>query len=152
MFGKVLVPIDGSEPSWKALDHALQLAENCGSEVVILSVVPPIVYPLLSEESPDATIFSAREIDRLNAQMKAGFEKVLREGAERAGESKPKVRVSTKLAEGRPGNRIVEVAKEGGFDLIVMGSRGLSGLSEFILGSTTHHVADNCTCPLLIVK
>ena len=47
------------------------------------------------------------------------------------------MKVSTKLVEGRPSDRIVETAKEGNFDIIVMGSRGLGGVKEFFLGSVS---------------
>jgi nucleotide-binding universal stress UspA family protein len=62
------------------------------------------------------------------------------------------VRVSSTILEGRPADKIVEAAKEGGFDLIVMGSRGLGGVKEFFLGSVSDRVADEATCPVAIVK
>jgi len=62
------------------------------------------------------------------------------------------LRVSTKLVEGRPSNKIVETAKEGNCDIIVMGSRGLGTIKEFFLGSVSDRVADEATCPVLIVK
>jgi nucleotide-binding universal stress UspA family protein len=71
---------------------------------------------------------------------------------EKAKSSKPSVRVSSTILEGRPADKIVEAAKEGGFDLIVMGSRGLGGVKEFFLGSVSDRVADEATCPVAIVK
>jgi nucleotide-binding universal stress UspA family protein len=46
----------------------------------------------------------------------------------------------------------VEAAKEGDFDLIVMGSRGLGGIKGFLLGSVADRVADNSVCPVMLVK
>jgi len=152
MMKKILVPIDGSEPSKKAFDYALEVADKCGGEIAVLSVVPPVLVPILSEESGTAPYITASEIERVNRRMTASFDDVLSEALAKARNMKPNLKVRTMLEQGRPGDRIVEVAKKGEFDLIIMGSRGLSGLSEFILGSTTHHVADNCTCPLLIIK
>jgi nucleotide-binding universal stress UspA family protein len=60
--------------------------------------------------------------------------------------------IPAKLVEGRPADEIVETAKEGNFDLIVMGSRGLGGIKEFFLGSVSDRVADEAECPVLIVK
>lgn len=71
---------------------------------------------------------------------------------EKARFSKPSVAVSWKILEGRPADKIVETAKEGGFDLIVMGSRGLGAVKEFFLGSVTDRVADTAACPVSIVK
>ena len=51
-----------------------------------------------------------------------------------------------------PAEKIVEASKEGNFDLIVMGSRGLGGVAEFLLGSVADRVADLAQCPVVIVK
>ena len=53
---------------------------------------------------------------------------------------------------GRPADKIVELAKEEGFDLIVLGSRGLGNIKEFFLGGVSDRVADEAPCPVLIVK
>ena len=152
MIKKILVPIDGSEPSNRALDYALDLAEELDAEVVILSVVPPVTLPVFSEEPGITPIITPRDIDRYNSKLRATFENVLTEALARARAKKPDLRVSTKLLEGRPADKIVEVAERENFDLIIMGSRGLSGLRELLLGSTTRRVADHCTKPLLIIK
>ncbi|RJS89452.1 hypothetical protein DRO56_05470 [Candidatus Bathyarchaeota archaeon] len=152
MIKRILVPIDGSEPSNRALDYALDLAEELDAEVVILSVVPPVILPVFSEEPGITPIITPRDIDRYNSKLRATFENVLTEALARARAKKPNLRVSTKLLEGRPADKIVEVAEREGFDLIIMGSRGLSGLRELLLGSTTRRVADHCTKPLLIIK
>jgi nucleotide-binding universal stress UspA family protein len=54
--------------------------------------------------------------------------------------------------EGKPSDKIVEGEKERKFDVIVMGSRGLSGISEFLLGSVSHRVVNDAECPVFIVK
>jgi nucleotide-binding universal stress UspA family protein len=76
---------------------------------------------------------------------------VLYRAEEKVRQEKPKLKVSAKIEHGRPEEKIVETAKEGHFDLIVMGSRGL-GRREYALGSVSSRVADNATCPVLIVK
>ena len=60
-------------------------------------------------------------------------------------------KIETRLEEGRSSDVIVEVAQEEDVDLIVMGSRGMSGIVGF-LGSTSRHVVEACTKPILIVK
>jgi nucleotide-binding universal stress UspA family protein len=57
-----------------------------------------------------------------------------------------------KLLRGNPGIKIVQYVKNEGFNLIVMGSRGLSGASRFLLGSVSDYVSDNAECPVIIVK
>ena len=76
----------------------------------------------------------------------------MREALRRATGFSSHLRVSTKIAEGRPAERIVEAAKEGKFDIIIMGSRGMGGAREFFLGSVSHRVAIEAPCPVLIVK
>lgn len=77
---------------------------------------------------------------------------MLSDTVERAKNARPKLKISSKLLEGRPSDRIIEAAKEGNFDLIVMGSRGLGGIKRFFLGSVSDRVADEAECPVLIVK
>jgi nucleotide-binding universal stress UspA family protein len=56
------------------------------------------------------------------------------------------------LREGRPSATIVDVAEKDGYDLIVMGSRGIRGITSWILGSTSRGVVDSCKKPVLIIK
>ena len=149
MVKKILVAVDGSEPAQKALDYALVLADICGAEVVILSVVPHLHLPTSSD--PDEGI-TASELFEVTAKMRSVHEGVLKDALAKAQSKKPRLKISTKLVDGHPADEIIKFSEEGGFDLIVMGSRGLHGISEFLLGSTTHRVADHCKKPLLIIK
>ena len=65
---------------------------------------------------------------------------------------KAKIKISKKLLKGRAADKIVETAHQGGFDLIVLGSRGLGEIKEIFLGSVSDRVADEAKCPVLIVK
>jgi len=56
------------------------------------------------------------------------------------------------LEEGRPSDKIIETARTGNFDIIVMGSGGLGSIKEFFLGSVSDRVADEAPCPVLIVR
>ena len=62
------------------------------------------------------------------------------------------MKVSKQLLTGRAAEKIVETAKQGNFDLIVIGSRGLVGIKEIFLGSVSDSVADEALYPVLIVK
>jgi nucleotide-binding universal stress UspA family protein len=146
---KILVALDGSEPADKALDFALDLAEKYSAEVALLSVAH---MPLVVYTSPGIGGFPPVAIGRYTKKLKASHEKLLSEALKRAKKVKPNLKVSTKLLEGRPSDKIIETAKEGNFDIIVMGSRGLGGIKEFFLGSVSDRVADEAVCPVLIVK
>ncbi len=56
------------------------------------------------------------------------------------------------LMEGRPSANIVDVAEKEGYDLMVMGSRGIGGIKGRIFGSTSRRVVDSCKTPVLIIK
>lgn len=146
---KILVAVDGSEGATKALDLALNLAEKLDAEVQIVSVVQPVEsiiprFPPLAQPSA----FYTSLINEMENRLKA----VLSETLKGAKEKKPKLKISTRLLKGRPADKIVQMAKEEGFDIIVIGSRGLSGVEELLLGSVSNRVANYATCPVLIVK
>lgn len=154
MIKKILVTIDGSEHADKALDFALDLAEKCAAEIVILNVFqePIIVYPSEPFTYP-VTYPAPYPVDAgLTEEVKKAHRKMLSEALRKARTVKPDLKMSTKLKEGRPSDKIVETAREGNFDIIVMGHRGLGKVKEFFLGSVSDRVADEAHCPVLIVK
>jgi nucleotide-binding universal stress UspA family protein len=146
------VALDGSEPADKALDFALDLAEKYAAEIVLLSVVQPAMMPMFSYPATGAPAIPLVAPGIYSKELGAQHEKVLSEALKKTNEVKPNLKVSTKLSEGRPSDKIVEAAKEGDFDIIVMGSRGLGGIKKFFLGSVSDRVADEADCPVLIVK
>ena len=152
MIKRILVPLDGSKPADKALDFALDLAEKYSADIVLLSVVPPLVVPGVPNLSTGVPPFPPVPMSMYPEELRGSHEKVLSEALKKARKIKPKLKVSTKLVEGRPSDKIIEVAKEGKFDIVVMGSRGLGGIKEFFLGSVSDRVADEAACPVLIVK
>jgi nucleotide-binding universal stress UspA family protein len=145
---KMLVAIDGSEAATKALAYALSLAEKCDAEVQIVSVVPPVtsIMPRFALTAPPVhyTMFLNEVEKRLQA--------VLSDALKEAKEKRPTLNLSIRLLKGHPADKIVQTAEEEGFDIIVVGSRGLSGVEELVLGSVSDRVADRATCPVLIVK
>jgi nucleotide-binding universal stress UspA family protein len=154
VFTKVLVALDGSEPAAKSLDYALDIADKYSSEIVLLSVlhVDPRAYaPLVPMPEGELPISSVAMETYIN-NLKSSYEKVLSTALDKVKKTKPNLIVSTRLVEGRPANMIIEASKEGDIDLIVIGSRGLGGIREFLLGSVSDRVADEAQCPVLIIK
>lgn len=146
---KILVCTDGSEYSQKALKQASLIAEGCNiDEVAIIHV-----YENRQTESP-LFISSDKqaELIRLVAEeLKAEKEKILADALTFFEENNIKQR--TILKEGHPSHTIVSVAAEEGFDMIFIGSRGLSGLEKVILGSVSNAVAQEAkNCSVVIVK
>ncbi len=64
----------------------------------------------------------------------------------------PEIKTSIQLGKGRPGDVIVKIADKENVDVIVLGSRGYGIITGWILGSTSRHVLEHCTKPILIIK
>ena len=152
MIEKILVALDGSKSADKALDFALDLAEKYSATVTLLTVVDAVPVPLTAYAAPDMQPLAPVFMEKYLKELKNHHENMLAKALKKAKKSKPSVKISKKLVEGRPAPTIIETAKAGDFDIIVMGSRGLGGIKEFFLGSVSDRVADEAPCPVLIVK
>lgn len=141
MFKKLLVAFDGSSHSMKALQQAVQLAEDNGSALYVLHVFQ---LPTLVMGESYITAPAQMEAD---AYRKA--ELILEQAMSFAG---PLPDVTGLLKYGRPPEVILEYADEIHADLIIVGSRGLSGIREFVLGSVSHNVVQHAKAPVLVVK
>ncbi|MBL8245496.1 MAG: universal stress protein [Rhodanobacteraceae bacterium] len=147
MYTHILVPVDGSALSDKALDHALQLARGIGARVSTLHVVTNFVgdagfeVPLLADTAREA--FQQRAIDEA--------ESILARAA-RQGEAQG-VPVGTHyVLASDPSRVIVDETERRGCDLIVMASHGRRGLEALLLGSETQKVLTHCKVPVLVVR
>ena len=141
LYKKILVALDGSEPSKNALNHAVEHSVKWGADLLVISVIPrisPLVY--------------ARVLEEYGKVIKETHQRLLTEARTKINDNHPDLMVETRLEEGRPGDVIVEVAKEEDVDLIVLGSRGVGGIRGWVLGSTSRYVVETCTKPILIVK
>ena len=153
MYRKILVAFDGSEPSRNALNHAVSIAVQWKAELTILSVVPRVMMPVFPDEGFGAApIAAARDMIDYQDKMREIYARSLKEVEDNVKEAFPDLKVSSSLLEGRPSSTIVEEAERDGADLIVMGSRGLGGITGWILGSTSRRVVESCTRPVLVVK
>ena len=149
MIKKILVAIDGSKQSDKALDFALHLARNDSAEIVLINVISP---SLIGHVYISGMYVPDVDYSNYLNQIKVIHEMLLSKALDKAKNFQETLKVSKELVEGRPAEKIVETAKKGMFDLIVIGSRGLGGIKELLLGSVSDRVADKASCPVLIVK
>ncbi len=149
VFSKVLVAYDGSDASKRALDHAAKMAAMFEGELIILTVVPKVSVPVYSNAELGA---QAMDIASLQERMRENYGQSIKKAEEEIHGLYPHLKVDTILTEGRPASIIVSEADKQGVSLIVMGSRGLGGITGWILGSTSRQVVDLCTKAILIVK
>lgn len=154
MFDKILVPLDGSEHSMRALDIAIQIAKKFKGKITLIHVysvgVRPVVVPEPAAFTPGIPIMAPVEYSKVAEAVKEASARILAEGVEKA--KAQGVDVETMLREGHTVHEIVRAAEEGGFNLIVMGARGISRIKEMILGSVSEGVIRNAPCPVLVTK
>lgn len=146
MVKKILIALDGSKASKKALNFALDLADSLSASIELLTVVPPVFLPTYSIH-----ILKSDILCECAKNLENSFRGVLSKAEQEARERKPEVKVSVRFEKGEPSEKIVQVAINGGFEMIVMGSRGLGGRIS-TLGSVSSRVVDKSSCPVLIVK
>ncbi len=146
---KILVCTDGSKYSQKALEEASVIVKGCNvNEVAIIHVYEKFdSFPISVEGNIEQT-----EINRLMMEeYKKKGEKVLSEALKFI-EGK-NIKARTILKKGHPADTIISVAQEEGFDMIVIGSRGLGGLKKLFLGSVSNAIIQEVkNCNVLIVK
>ncbi|KJR47947.1 hypothetical protein UF75_1621 [Desulfosporosinus sp. I2] len=140
MNNKIIVPVDASSPSRRALTYALELARNTGSKLTVLYVDQIILlyYGALGPESQYIKFQKPDAEDILN--------KILADMGIQSDS------ISKRIVTGNPAPLIVTVALEERANLIVMGSRGCGFLTGLLLGSVSQSVIKHSPCPVLIVK
>ena len=154
MFEKILVPLDGSEHSLKALTVAIQIAKKFKGKVSLIHVysvsVTPAIIPEPTTLTPPIPVMTPAEVTKtIEATRKTGLN-ILAEGEQKAKDEG--VEVETILREGHIVQEIISTTGEGKFDLIVIGARGVSRIRELLLGSTTDGVIHHASCPVLVMK
>lgn len=137
---RVLVPVDFSDCSKKALAYAVPFAKQFGAEIVIIYVVQP--YPPVPE-------MTAVDFDAILTQARKGGEGELAKLRESITDD---VTIKTVLRVGRPDLEIVRAADELNADLILLSTHGRTGLGRVFLGSVAEHVTRYAHCPVLTVR
>jgi nucleotide-binding universal stress UspA family protein len=148
---KILLATDGSEHSQKTIQEVIKLAQSLEAEITVLSVVESIpIGDYNYYYGIDNTSNFVKSLENAERNLEDRALKIL-EKSQRDFQEKDII-VETLLRKGQPADIICKVAEEGGFDLVVVGSRGLGGLKELILGSVSNKVAHSLKVSLLIVK
>lgn len=138
---KILVPVDGSEDSNKALNYAIDIAKKYSGTINLIHVV---------RSAATLTVAPAEVFLDITKQLIESGKGILKESQAKINESG--IEESTEILQGHPGSQIVQFAEKIEADMIIMGSRGLGIVARFVLGSTSDYVSDNAKCPVLIVK
>lgn len=151
IFSKILVPIDGSTNSMKAIDYAVDLAEKYKSELIALHVLYSQSGFAFHKETVAGTITSS-SLDDLNLEAKQEAEKWFEEISKRAEKKNVQIKTEVVLTVISIVEAILTHAEKENIDLIVIGSRGKSGWKKLIVGSIASGISTYAHCPILIVK
>ena len=137
MFETIVLAVDGSEHAERAVSVAGEIARRFGGEVVVLHVREHQVT-----WGEDIDVESEREAMEL-------VDRVVRELKQTETNVRSEV---VRVPAGHVGHEIVRVAEHEGADLIVMGTRGLSGWERVLVGSVADRVVHLAACPVLVVR
>jgi nucleotide-binding universal stress UspA family protein len=131
---KILVAYDGGEPARRALDLAADFAQRFDAKVGVVSVIPLHAGRSPIDPWDDRTVHTAELVEARTALAERGIEALLYEPA------------------GDPAKSIEQIASEGGYDMVVVGSRGLGALSRFLQGSVSEHVATHSAATVVVAR
>ena len=144
IFHRVLVPTDFSRHSVEAVRVAGELARLCGARLTVMTVYETLVVAPISETSlaPRPQV------------MVGAYEHTCRQLADAVAEARKHVAagVDSVIATGAPFTEIMRQVREGGHDLIVMGTHGRTGVLHFFLGSVAERVVRRAPCAVLTVR
>ena len=159
MLKTILVPIDGSETSFKALKYASSLCKECGSKLVVSTVLLPYLF------SDASTIRNSELAQLVSPQIPpkskdvAGDlvedfskERVLALAKKKLTKDKELVIEYRRIISEEPAKAIVDQAAALKADTIIMGNRGMGQFAEILLGSVGNKVISFAKCPVVIVK
>ncbi len=144
---RILVATDFSEVADEALSDAGVLAEKLGAELVLVHAHTSISDPAFGDLPPEMRTYAEGLRSRLQRET-ADATALLAARALRLPEG---VRVQTKMLVGRPGDAIVDEARQCAAGLVVLGTHGRGAVGRAILGSVAHEVLRAAPCPVLLI-
>jgi nucleotide-binding universal stress UspA family protein len=144
MFRDILVAFDGSEHSERALAEAVDLVRSNGGSLTLVGVTPGLSPWMLGPGG----MAPPENLGVLQQEIAREFQALLDKAAATVPDD---VSIDTVLLEGPPAKAIVSQTRQGGHDLVAMGSRGRGEITSMVLGSTSHAVLHESPVPVLVV-
>ena len=141
MFTKILVPADGSDNSYRALEAALVFSEKLGSSISVVNVM---------EQVPITHIESEKLLNELLEAYKKENQEILSKCSDIAHQKG--ITIKTVLLQGNPAPVILDYIKKENLDLVIMGSRGMGKFKELILGSVSSKIMHHSPCAVMIIR
>ena len=151
IFSKILVAIDGSQPSIDAADYAIEMAKkNNNSQLIALTVLDTSTPRRLSSSFITAPTYGLKELEEERKRAQKWLESI----SNKVQEIEKNIQYKAEIIEGSISveGTIVDYAENENIDLIVIGTRGRSGFKRMLLGSVASKVVTYATCPVLVIK
>lgn len=142
---RIIVPLDGSDFSFRAAHYAINLARLTGGEILCIHAIADLPY---IEYMAPAGLTVPRYIQEAKKQTDEWFSQV----KSRAAKEGVKITAETIFSPPSVAESIINYASEQKADLIVIGTRGRSGLKRLVLGSVASAVVAHASCPVLVVR
>jgi nucleotide-binding universal stress UspA family protein len=142
-FKKILVPVDFSACSTEAVRAGAELAQRFDAQLVLVHVFEPILYTT----SDGYPFLMPGQVEALLADNAKALDRAKQDAASAGAKG-----VQAQELQGFAASEIVAFAGKGGYDLIVLGTHGRTGLSHALLGSVAEKVVRTAPCPVLIVR
>ncbi len=150
-FSKILVGIDGSQYSMNAASYALELFEKYDCELIILSIVPSKVHH--GDSSGVFGMVSPSLLDDYKKKSQKWFEEILNLlDRQKIQQLDKKIKTDVITSPFSIAASILNYAEERDVDLIIIGTRGNSGLKKMLLGSVATDIVTYSYCPVLVIK
>jgi len=148
MFKRILVPLDGSALSERALAPALKIGELEGSLVLLLRA--PVAEVSVIPEVAGFGSYSLRNLTEVIEKARHEAKTYVTQLGQSS--DKPNLKVESLVVEGEAAEAILATAREKQVDLIVMSTHGYSGLTRWVMGSVTERVIAHAPCPVLVIR
>jgi nucleotide-binding universal stress UspA family protein len=137
----ILIATDGSDTATRAVEHGAELALRIGASVHVVTAYEPLHGASVAGGGPEATAWHIRSDSKAEAVLDAACALLRLRGVD----AEPHARNAD------PADAILDVAEQVGSDLIVVGSRGMTGSKRFLLGSVPDKISHHARCSVMIV-
>jgi nucleotide-binding universal stress UspA family protein len=153
-FSKILVAIDGSDHSMKAAEYAIDIARDNKSQLIALTVLDIAKVGYAASSFITSPMYGLNELQRKRKQAQEWLEQVSKMTAQKSTTAdNSSIQFTSQIEESMSiAGSIVDYADNHNIDLIVVGSRGISGFRKLLLGSVASRVVTYASCPVLVIK
>jgi nucleotide-binding universal stress UspA family protein len=159
VINRILVPIDGSDHSARAAQFAADLAAKLGGSITFLHVLTRVLareplkrYKDHLEAAPDPDLIEIESVEKVLAKSGEREAIELLDRMSATARAAGVTDVDTSLVDGDPAGVVVNTASRGGYDLLVVGRRGMGGLKTLLMGSVSQKVASSAPCTVVMVN